>query len=768
MATLLIGGIGLYVLGSNYNDNLIKYKSIDNKKNNKKNRKKIKLQNNIIKLKKENNDLNKKQNNDLNKKQNNNNNYYINKEINNNNNNNINKEINNINFLENDNLFESNSINNKTELDSFFNIDNITNKFEHNNMVHFFGSKCTQNTTTSQQRTLDLFTGKNTLKPPKKEKINDLPINKENIHGGENNVDFYKTRYNQSKYVSNELPFEQIKVGPGLNIDTDEPASGNFHPDIRKYELPKSIDELRSASNPRITFKGKILHGKKEILRDAEYNFTKYKNSPMFINKPLEKGKSHVPPSFNKSKPLLQTSNNRKHSKEVKGSANKIVKNVPNHLNIQDNKKQMLSNDNIRNFSINENKFDYNKDNYCCEETKREYLASLQFKNEHHVRNFLEALIPTQHYSDKSKTTIRETTEYNSKDMLNLKGGENHQTYNNQPARKTIKETTENNTKDILNLKGGENHQLYNNQPARKTIKETTENNIKDILNVKVYSKLPSNIKDKIKNTLKQTLLYTPRLGNVLLNKQNNNELDNNNLNDLKKSLKTTLKEMLIKDAELLNFIGSIKHMEYFNDKPKITHKETYADNEHIGIGDRNLSDGYKIVEFHVKHTNKQDTTDNEYVGIGNKEDQSGYLTNKYDAKETNKQTYVDNEHYGSTKGDIKMMSYDDIYNATINDLKEDTLVNREPTQNNAKTCIGPESINVEMKTDLLKGEPDELRISKITNSIPTIDTDVFNKVSSNTNYIDNMKDYNNARNIININEQLDNNPLNIDITKTL
>ena len=36
MATLLIGGIGLYVLGSNYNDNLIKYKSIDNKKNNKK------------------------------------------------------------------------------------------------------------------------------------------------------------------------------------------------------------------------------------------------------------------------------------------------------------------------------------------------------------------------------------------------------------------------------------------------------------------------------------------------------------------------------------------------------------------------------------------------------------------------------------------------------------------------------------------------------------------------------------------------------------
>ena len=72
--------------------------------------------------------------------------------------------------------------------------------------------------------------------------------------------------------------------------------------------------------------------------------------------------------------------------------------------------------------------------------------------------------------------------------------------------------------------------------------------------------------------------------------------------------------------------------------------------------------------------------------------------SNKYDAKETNKETYVDNEHYGATKGDIKMMSYEDIYNATINDIKEETLVNREPTQNNAKTCIGPESINVKQK----------------------------------------------------------------------
>ena len=70
-------------------------------------------------------------------------------------------------------------------------------------MVHFFGSKCTQNTTTSQQRTLDLFTGKNTLKPPKEEKINELPTNKEHIHGGENNIGFYTRYINLNMYLMN-------------------------------------------------------------------------------------------------------------------------------------------------------------------------------------------------------------------------------------------------------------------------------------------------------------------------------------------------------------------------------------------------------------------------------------------------------------------------------------------------------------------------------------------------------------------------------------
>ena len=51
-----------------------------------------------------------------------------------------------------------------------------------------------------------------------------------------------------------------------------------------------------------------------------------------------------------------------------------------------------------------------------------------------------------------------------------------------------------------------------------------------------------------------------------------NNEMNNNKLNELKDSLKITLKEILIKDAELLNLVGNKKQKEYLNDNPKITH----------------------------------------------------------------------------------------------------------------------------------------------------------------------------------------------------
>ena len=56
----------------------------------------------------------------------------------------------------------------------------------------------------------------------------------------------------------NELPFEQIQVGPGVGNGYTARPSGGFHQDVRI--LPKTTEELQV--NPKITYEGRILAGK--------------------------------------------------------------------------------------------------------------------------------------------------------------------------------------------------------------------------------------------------------------------------------------------------------------------------------------------------------------------------------------------------------------------------------------------------------------------------------------------------------------------------
>ena len=67
-------------------------------------------------------------------------------------------------------------------------------------------------------------------------------------------------------------------------------------------------------------------------------------------------------------------------------------------------------------------------------------------------------------------------------------------------------------------------------------------------------------------------------------------------------------------------------------------------------------------------------------------------------------------------------MSYDNIYNATLDEVKEGTLIGREPTTSNVALYVGGDTINLDVK------KMDEDRINKrnfaktkIFNSIPQI-----------------------------------------------
>ena len=243
----------------------------------------------------------------------------------------------------------------------------------------------------------------------------------------------------------------------------------------------------------------------------------------------------------------------------------------------------------------------------------------------HYIANLLKALIPVRHYEDKARQTVKETTSHiEDKNIVNLNTNNQKTTLHyTDKARQIVKETCSNiQDKNIINLKGGaKNIQRYADK-AKQTIKETTVHNIKDVINIKLYNKLPKRTKQIIAKTLKECLLHTPRLGNATLI-NNSDKPKESYVIDIPK-LETTLKETLVKDSQLLNLKGNIKHKVYLKDKARITHKQTYSDKSTIELpATQNISDGYKIANFNMIDTNRQSTSDKDYYGISNREDRT-------------------------------------------------------------------------------------------------------------------------------------------------
>ena len=97
-----------------------------------------------------------------------------------------------------------------------------------------------------------------------------------------------------------------------------------------------------------------------------------------------------------------------------------------------------------------------------------------------------------------------------------------------------------------------------------------------------------------------------------------------------------------------------------------------------------------------AKITNKQIVSDNDYYGNINQGKSDGYKTNKYEASITNKQITSDNDYYGGVKNnEEEAMSYDNIYNAIMNDTKELMYNNRNPTNTSVKISNGMDDISL-------------------------------------------------------------------------
>lgn len=133
--------------------------------------------------------------------------------------------------------------------------------FKHNNMVPFFGAKirgASANLNIAES-TLDNMQGAGSQYVRKTEQA---PLFKpqaqlQYAHGAPNVTDFMLSRQNPSMRMANIKPWEEERVAPGLGLGYTTTSSGagyNAAVESREAWLPKTVNQLRVNTNPKMTY----------------------------------------------------------------------------------------------------------------------------------------------------------------------------------------------------------------------------------------------------------------------------------------------------------------------------------------------------------------------------------------------------------------------------------------------------------------------------------------------------------------------------------
>ena len=135
-----------------------------------------------------------------------------------------------------------------------------TDEFRHGNMVPFFGAKTTGQPVTEKanESILDNHQGSGTHHQKKKETA---PLfnpgdNVQWNHGMPNHSDFIQSRVNPSMRMANTKPWEETQVAPGLGQGYGTEGNNGFNSGMvaRDVWQPPTVDELRTKSNPKISY----------------------------------------------------------------------------------------------------------------------------------------------------------------------------------------------------------------------------------------------------------------------------------------------------------------------------------------------------------------------------------------------------------------------------------------------------------------------------------------------------------------------------------
>ena len=139
----------------------------------------------------------------------------------------------------------------------------------HNNEVPFFGGHVTQSMYSGATNgILDSHTGagKEYFQKREVKSFYDAKPGTGNPFGNQDESEFMQSRMVSGQNMNNVFPIEQVHVGPGANDGYTNIPKGGFQQDqVREYALPRTTDEARVVSKPKLSYEPPVIPGQNVV-----------------------------------------------------------------------------------------------------------------------------------------------------------------------------------------------------------------------------------------------------------------------------------------------------------------------------------------------------------------------------------------------------------------------------------------------------------------------------------------------------------------------
>lgn len=141
----------------------------------------------------------------------------------------------------------------------------------HSNEVPFFGARVTQSMYSGATNgILDSHTGagKEYFQKREVKSFFDAKPGTGQPFGNQVETEFEQSRMVSGQHMNNVFPIDQVRVGPGANDGYTNLGKGGFQQDqMREYAAPKTTDEIRVATKPKLSYEPPVIPGANQITK---------------------------------------------------------------------------------------------------------------------------------------------------------------------------------------------------------------------------------------------------------------------------------------------------------------------------------------------------------------------------------------------------------------------------------------------------------------------------------------------------------------------